>query len=159
MKVRYYLQLVPCLLILLLSLVPRVEAQRKCEGDLLITIYRSECFGDCPSYSARIYADGTVVYVGIGGVKEVGERRHKISQGAIQALIKEFQRLDYWSLKDDYEADENGMITVDVQKTTTSICLDGKRKQVVNVHGPKRLDELEERIESLAGLYSLLGPL
>jgi hypothetical protein len=82
-----------------------------------------------------------------------------VSQGAIQALIKEFHRLDYWSLKDDYEADERGMRILDVQKTTTSICLDGKRKQVVNVYGPKRLDELEERIESLAGLYSLIGPL
>lgn len=156
---RYCLLLVPCLLILLLSSVPRVEAQQKCEGDLLITINRSGCFGDCPAYSARIYADGTVVYVGVAAVKEIGERRHKISQGAIQALIKEFQRLDYWSLRDSYEADEKGTVTLDLEKTTTSICLDGKKKQVVNVHGPKRLDELEERIESLAGLYSLLGPL
>ena len=159
MKMRYHFRLVPCLLILLLSLVPSVEAQQKCEGDPLITIYRSGCLGDCPSYSARIYADGTVVYIGIGAVKEIGERRHKITQGAIQALIKEFQRLDYWSLKDDYEADENGIITLDVEKTMTSICLDGKKKRVVNVHGPKRLDELEERIDSLAGLYSLIGPL
>lgn len=155
---RYYLRLVACLFILL-SLIARVEAQQKCEGDLLITIYRSACLGDCPSYSARIYADGTVVYVGQFGVKQIGERRHKISQGAIQALIKEFQRLDYWSLKDNYEADEQARMTTDQQTTTTSICLDGKRKQVVNIYGPKRLDELEERIESLAGLYSLLGPL
>jgi hypothetical protein len=159
MKTRYYLRLVPCLLILLLSLIPRVEAQQKCEGDLLITINSSGCFGDCPAYSARIYADGTVVYVGVSNVKEIGERRHKISPGAMQALIKEFQRLDYWSLKDSYEADEQGRRTTDQQITTTSICLDGKKKQVVNIYGPKRLDELEERIDSLAGLYSLLGPL
>ncbi len=159
MKMRYCLRLVPCLLILLLSLVPNLEAQQKCEGNPLITIYRSACLGDCPSYSARIYADGTVVYVGQSGVKEIGERRHKISPGAVQALIKEFQRLDYWSLKDNYEADEQGRMTTDQQTTTTSICLDGKKKQVVNIYGPKRVDELEERIESLAGLYSLLGPL
>jgi len=159
MKMRYCLRLVPCLLILLLSSVPRVEAQQKCEGNLLITINRTACHGDCAVYSARIYADGTVVYVGVGGVKEVGERRHKISQGAIQALIKEFQRLDYWSLKDSYEVDEQGMASTGQQITTTSICFDGKTKQVVNIYGPKRLDELEERIESLAGLYSLLGPL
>lgn len=156
---RYYLQLIPCLLILLLSLTPRVEAQQKSESDLLITINRTGCFGDCPAYSARIYADGTVVYVGVYSVKEIGERRHKISQGAIQALIKEFQRLDYWSLKDSYEADEQGRGETDQQITTTSISLDGKKKQVVNIYGPKRLDELEERIDSLAGLYSLLGPL
>jgi hypothetical protein len=147
------------LLILLLSLTPSVEAQQSCEGNLLITINRTGCLGDCPAYSARIYADGTVVYVGAGSVKELGERRHKISQGAIQALIKEFHRLDYWSLKDSYEVDQQGRATTDVPVTTTSICLNGKRKQVVNIYGPKRLDELEERIDSLAGLYSLLGPL
>ena len=156
---RYYFRLVPCLLILLLCLIPPVEAQQKCEGDPLIIINRTVCFGDCPAYSARIYADGTVVYVGVAGVKEMGERRHKISQEAIQALIKEFQRLDYWSLKESYEADEQGRSSTDQQITTTSICLDGNRKQVVNIYGPKRLDELEERIDSLAGLYSLLGPL
>lgn len=145
---------------LLLCLVPRVEGVQKCEGDILITIERGACFGTCPIYSAQIYADGTVVYVGKDNVKTTGERRFKISQDRIQALIKEFERIDYWSLKDKYETDENGMSVTDMPTTTTSICLNGKKKRVVNYyHAPRKLDELEDRIDSLAGLYSLLGPL
>ena len=153
---RYYLQ-VCCLFVLLLCLFPRVEAQQQC--DTLITIYRSGCLGDCPSYSAQIYADGTVVDVGPAFVKTTGERRFTISPQAVQNLIKEFQRLDYWSLKDRYDVDEKGNSVLDVPITTTSICLNGKKKQVVNLYGPKRLDELEDRIDSLGALYSLLGPL
>ena len=146
--------------LLFLVLFPAAQAAQGCDGDILITIDSVSCFGcDDPSYSAKIYADGTVVYVGMGGVKEVGERRFKLSQQSIQALVKEFQRFDYWSFKDEYIADERGMRATDQGSTITSICLNGKRKQVVNVHGPQKLAELEERIESLAGLYSLLGPL
>ena len=56
--------------------------------------------------------------------------------------------------------DENGMSVTDMPTTTTSICLNGKKKRVVNYyHAPRKLDELEDKIDSLAGLYSLLGPL
>ena len=92
-----------CALVGLLLLVPRVEGSQKCEGDILITIERGACFGSCPIYSAQIYADGTVVYVGKDYVKTTGERRFKISQDRVQALIKEFERIDYWSLKDKYD--------------------------------------------------------
>ncbi|HEY0724023.1 MAG TPA: DUF6438 domain-containing protein [Pyrinomonadaceae bacterium] len=161
-QMRYYPRLITsacCLL--LLCLIPRVEAQQKsCEGEPLITIDRSACFGDCPVYSAEIYADGTVVYVGKRFVKTEGTQRFKISEERIAALIKEFERIDYWSLQDRYETDENGRSVTDQPTTTTSICLNGKKKQVVNYYyAPRKLDELEEKIDSLAGLYSLIGPL
>jgi hypothetical protein len=146
--------------LLLLSLIPKAEGSQKCEGDILITINRGACFGDCPVYSAQIYADGTVVYVGKLNVKTIGEQRYKISQDRIGALIKEFERIDYWSLKDIYETDEKGMSITDQPTTTTSICLNGKTKRVVNYYyAPRKLDELEDKIDSLAGLYSLIGPL
>ncbi|HEV2834737.1 MAG TPA: DUF6438 domain-containing protein [Pyrinomonadaceae bacterium] len=122
-------------LVLLLALLPVVEASQKCEDDILITIEREECFGGCPVYSARIYADGTVVYVGKRYVKTKGERRSKISQETIQRLINYFKRIDYWSLKYKYDTDENGVTVSDLPTTTTSICLDGKKTTVVNYYG------------------------
>lgn len=136
------------------------EAVRKCADDVVITIERSSCFGTCPIYSAKIYGDGRVVYVGKEYVKETGERRFKIPQERIQELIREFQRIDYSSLKDKYDADENGNSLTDLPTTITSICLDGKKKKVVNYYGaPRKLDELEDKIDSLAGLHKYLGPL
>ncbi len=161
---RHYFKLTPVLyslvVLLVLSSLPRVAAAQKCDDDLLITIQRDHCFGDCPVYSAKIYADGTVVYDGKEFVKTIGERRHKISKENIQALIKEFERVGYWSLKDEYRYDEQGRSITDQPTTITSICLNGKKKRVVNYYfAPRKLDELEERIDSLAGLYQFIGPL
>jgi len=128
-----------------------------CDKDIVITIARSSCFGYCPVYSAEIHANGEVVYVGRENVKEKGERRFKISQETIQQLVKEFERVDYFSLKYKYDADENGMSVTDLPTTTTSLCLDGKKKTVVNYYGaPKRLFDLEDKIDSLAGITHLL---
>src|ERR1043165_1978694 len=158
---RYFKPAVTALVgLLLLSPISGAEGSQKCEGDVLITIERGACFGSCPIYSAQIYADGTVVYGGKNYVKTIGEQRFKISQDRIQNLIKEFERIDYWSLKDKYETDENGVSVTDLPTTTTSICLEGKKKRVVNYyHAPRKLDELEDKLDSLAGLYSLIGPL
>ena len=134
-------------------------AAPKCENDVVITIERTACFGSCPIYAAEIHADGEVVYRGKEFVKEIGERRFKISQKQIQEIIQEFQRIDYFSLKDKYDADENGMSVTDLPTTITSICLDGKTKKIVNYYGaPKKLEQLEDKIDSLSGLYKYLSP-
>lgn len=147
-------------LILLCALPAVAQVAQRCEDDIVITIQRSSCYGSCPIYSAKIYADGRVLYVGKEFVKETGERRFKIAPERVQQIIKEFQRIDYFSLKDKYDADESGNSLTDLPTTITSICLDGKKKKVVNYYGaPSKLDELEDKIDSLAGLYRLLGPL
>ena len=150
------------ILLIGLSVVTSILVMRseKCEKDIVITIKRSSCYGYCPVYSAEIYANGEVRYVGKENVKEIGERRFQISQETLQQLIKEFERVDYFSLKDRYDADENGMSVTDLPTTTTSICLDGKKKRIVNYYGaPKKLFELEDKIDSLAGLHKYRGPL
>ena len=140
-------------LILLCALPAVAEDEHRCEDDVVITIERSSCFGSCPIYSAKIYADGSVVYVGKEFVKEVGERRFKITPERVQQLIKEFEKIDYFSLKDKYDAE-----VTDLPTTTTSICLEGKKKKVVNYFGaPQKLHELENRIDELAGLKVLVG--
>ena len=145
---------------LLLAPVESVGAWQKCDQDIVITIERQGCFGDCPIYSAKIYADGTVVYKGVRFVKEIGERRSRISQKRLQELIGEFEKIKYFSLKDEYRYDENGMSATDQETTITSLCIKGKKKQVVDyMFTPKELIALEDKIDSLAGLYKFLGPL
>ena len=148
-----------CVLLVGISIVIFYLSMPQCENNVVITIQRSSCYGYCPVYSAQIHADGEVVYVGKSDVKEVGERRFKISQEKVQQLIKAFEQVDYFSLKDRYDTGENGMTVTDLPTTTTSICLDGKKKRVVNYYGaPKKLAELEHKIDVIAGLQDLLGP-
>src|SRR4051812_50068887 len=98
-----------------LTLVPhyRIAAGQKCDNNIVITIERTRCYGDCPVYSAQIYADGAVVYTGKMFVKETGERRFKIPQEKVQELIKEFERVDYFSFKKKKEPEEKERMVLD----------------------------------------------
>jgi hypothetical protein len=137
---------------------PKLESYPKCDGRIVITIDRSSCFGRCPVYSAEIHGDGTVVYVGKSYVMEKGERRSTISPENLQQLIKEFRRINYFSLEDRYETDENGNTVSDLPTTTTSICLDGRKKTVVNyAYAPREVHELQDKIDSLAGLNKFIA--
>ena len=128
--------------------------------DILITIERGGCFGECPVYSATIFSDGTVVYDGQHFVKVEGTRTHKIAKERIEKLITAFEKAGYFDLKNEYRVDENGISVTDMPTTTTSFNYNGKRKQVVDYyHSPKKLIDLETEIEELAGLFEYIGPL
>jgi len=43
--------------------------------EVVITMYRGMCYGECPVYSVRITGDGWVSYSGGSFVKEVGNRQ------------------------------------------------------------------------------------
>lgn len=118
------------------------------------------CFGSCPIYSAQIYSDGTVIYKGVDFVKTKGKRRHQISKDRVNELIKAFEQINYFSLKDKYDVDENGRSVTDMPTTTTSISWNGKYKKVIDYYfSPKGLVALEDLIDKLAGLNEYIGPL
>ncbi len=148
-------------IILLLGLLSTgAIAQIKPDSQPVITIKRETSLGCSPDYSAEIYRDGTVVYHGVACVKVVGDKRHKISADAVDQLIKAFDQANYFSFKDAYEFDEHGISYTDLARTTTSISVDGKHKQVVDyLNPPKKLVALEAAIEKLAALYQYIGPL
>jgi hypothetical protein len=134
--------------------------QARNNKDILITIERGGCYGNCPVYSATIFSDGTVEYEGRHFVKAEGKRTHKIGKERIEKLISALQKADYFDLKNEYRVDENGISITDQPTTTTSFNYNGKRKQVVDYYcSPKKLIELETKIEELAGLFEYIGPL
>ena len=148
------------IVLLLFSFCSSALAQNQSRSKILITIKREACFGSCPIYSAEIYTNGTVVYHGEDFVKVKGEQRHKITRDTIADLIKAFERINYFSLKDSYEFDQKGMSMTDLPRTTTSIFLNGKTKKVIDYYSaPKELVALEDLIDKLAGLYEYIGPL
>jgi hypothetical protein len=156
LKIREYLFVILMLLstIAYLCLCTNIEAQRKFDSKIIMTIERHGCFGACPIYSAQIYADGTVIYRGKEFVEVKGTKQYKISEDKIKELVNEFQRINYFSLKDHYETNiEDGA------STTSSILLEGRLKKIVNEAGPKELYELENKIEEIAGLKKFIETL
>ena len=120
----------------------------------VITIKRTGCNGPCPVYSAKIYRDGTVVYFGEWFVKVEGERVLKISLERLDQLIRAFEGARYFSFRRRYDANVTCLPT-----TTTSLKLEGRRKKIVENEcaGPDELEELEDKIDELAGLTELIG--
>ena len=121
--------------------------------DVVITLERTACFGTCPIYILTIYGDGTVVYEGISFVKVEGVITTSISEDKIKQLVSEFQKIDYFSLKDNYEEHN----ATDMPSTITSYTVDGKKKTVSHYHGdlsaPKQLAELENRIDGIVNSH------
>jgi hypothetical protein len=114
-------------------------------ANAIITMDRSVCFGRCPSYSLTIEGSGKVTYVGREFVGIKGTRTSEISKESFKTLADEFLRIDYFSLKDEYDSDIS-----DVPETITSWKIDNKYKKIRNrFNGPKELTELQRKIDEV----------
>jgi hypothetical protein len=99
--------------------------------------------------------DGTVEYEGIRFVKIEGKRRSNISREKFDELVTEFNRINYYSLKDRYFNQEDGCkeFWTDAPSAITSINLEGKRKEINHYYGcvgaPEELTALEKKIDEI----------
>jgi hypothetical protein len=116
-------------------------------SSLRIRLYRSMCFGTCPSYTVEISGNGDVTYVGGPHVRVAGVQRSKISQESVRDLYESFVRVGYFSMREIY-----CMRVTDLSTSTTSIEYDGRMKEVINYNtGPDELRYLEQKIDDVAG--------
>ena len=117
--------------------------------DLVIQLERTACFGKCPVYSLKIKGDGTVIYSGVQFVKITGIQEAKISMDAVDQLLMEFEKADYFSLNDSYTKFGKS----DMPSANTSITIGGVTKEVKHYLGdssaPKQLTELENKIDEI----------
>jgi hypothetical protein len=112
----------------------------------IISIERTACFGSCPDYKLTIYGNGSVIYEGRNFVAVEGIRTGTVAPEDVRALVKHFNDINYFSLRDKY-VDQ----VTDLPTTTTSIRIDGQFKQVVDYYGaPEELKQLENRIDEVA---------
>jgi hypothetical protein len=145
-------------------------AESEIPADLLITFQRTGCYGQCPSYTLTIDSGGSVVFhassywvrkEGVGFRKESGVVLSKISSGQVRQLISEFEKANYFSLRDDYtEKGDCPSGATDMPYAYTSIQINGRRKAVSHYYGcfykgegfkvyPRELTELEKRIDEI----------
>src|SRR5262249_55081142 len=106
--------------------------------DLMITLERTVCFGECPDYKLTITADGAVVFEGRRFVKQEGVTiKSAITQDQLKRLMAEFDRVKFFSLEDDYMNNPRvcAYYRTDNPSAFTSIRIDGKSKTVRHYHG------------------------
>jgi acetamidase/formamidase len=133
--------------------------QTQSDKDDFITLERTVCFGTCPNYTLTIKSDGSVTFEGKRFTKTTGIAHGKISVADYQSLVKEFEKLDYFSLPDRFApgTKECPDRVTDMPSANTAIRINGKTKGVDHYHGcgvqgvlPK-LTALENRIDQVVG--------
>ncbi len=115
--------------------------------NIAIELERTACFGSCPVYSLKIKGDGTVIYSGVQFVKIKGIQETTISMDAVNQLLLEFEKANYFSLNDSYTKFGKS----DMPSANTSITIGDQTKAVKHYHGdstaPQKLTELENKID------------
>jgi hypothetical protein len=116
------------------------------EGDsLFASISRSACYGRCPTYKLYIYFDGTVILDGIRFMEPIGKYSSKVSKEEIQAFIDKANEIEFMKMDDKYDS-----AITDIPSTTTSIVIDGVRKEVLRRQGyPQTILLLEQLFDEL----------
>jgi hypothetical protein len=120
-----------------------------------VTLKRTACYGTCPVYTVSIHGSGLVEYFGEWHVDVPGPQTDRIPPGRVKDLLKAFEDIHFFDLKDKYF--EN---CTDLPTAIISILVDGKTKQVSNYFigcegaksGPQvDLAKLADQIDGAAG--------
>ena len=115
-------------------------------SEIVATLDRGACNGECPVYSLVIYRDGTVEYIDLRFVKADGGRRAHLSPLELVELRRLFERADYFALGGSYEREQ----CVDVPLISTSYQIHGKTKAIQHcADAPRALIDLETAIDRL----------
>jgi Domain of unknown function (DUF6438) len=123
----------------------------------VITLERTTCFGTCPAYKVTIFDDGKVVYEGKDFVKRKGKAESQITKAELEDLVREFDRINYFSLDDEYVGDPKNCPEswTDNPSATTSLNWKDKTKTIRHYHGCRgssvldQLTALENKIDEV----------
>lgn len=117
------------------------------ERILFASIERTFCFGRCPVYKMKIYADGFVEYEGIQNMDMTGKYTTTIDKGQLSAILKQAEDIKFYEMEDRYD-DE---MIMDLPSTTVTVVNDsGKLKSVFcRYNFPKRVNLLAEMFDNL----------
>lgn len=116
------------------------------ERTLFASIERTPCFGRCPTYTMKIYADGFVEFNGKRDHDMLGLYTTTITQEQMDAILEKANNIGFFTFDDKYD---DGMVT-DLPSTTTTVVAGGKEKSVMRRHGhPKSLVQLEQAMDDL----------
>jgi hypothetical protein len=121
--------------------------------DTALVFQRTLCYGTCPSYTATIFRDGRVEYVGERFVPLLGARRDSLPQATVTAMLDEARRINFTALQSRYTSNVS-----DLPSTIIAVYLPGRRVHRVeatqgmpdNLKG--YIAYLRDRIDPLAGL-------
>jgi hypothetical protein len=126
-------------------------------SNITIRMERGMCMGTCPVYSLDIFGNGTVVYEGERFVNVTGKQVSRIPDDEVKELVKEFYRMNYFSLNNTY----NKIVKTDQPTVLTSINVNGTSKSIFDNLGaiaPEGLRMLENKIDEITNSSKWVEP-
>lgn len=119
---------------------------------LKITLHRTMgAFGHAPAYTVEVLGNGQIFFDGGNLVAFAGKHRAVVPHEQVVELVKLFTQADFFSLADKY-----ALGNAEGSHVTTSIQINGQRKQLLDIGGvavgmPLGAERLEEAIDRIAG--------
>ncbi|MGH1334595.1 MAG: DUF6438 domain-containing protein [Aureispira sp.] len=116
--------------LLLLTGSSSVWAQQNTTAPLLLSLERTTCYGRCPYYSIKIYADGRAVYEGKKNVPLLGKYTTTAPPAIVQQLLDKAATIDYTKLHPKYPI--QGLGIIDFPVCISSVRQNGELKTIYN---------------------------
>jgi hypothetical protein len=121
------------------------KTQPAAEPQLLASIQRTACYGQCPIYKATFMDNGEVKYVGKHFVENVGTYSTLISAEDVRSIEEKITEYDYYSLDSLYPT-----MVADFPSCITEVNLNGNYKRVIDRRNPpKNLKMFEKFLDGL----------
>ncbi|MFT4644399.1 MAG: hypothetical protein ACI8ZX_000800 [Planctomycetota bacterium] len=109
------------------------------------SIYRGGCYGNCPSYKVEIQRDGNFSYYGSSNVKNIGDKKGKLSNEQVDNLFKLLAKYKWESYLEVYPVNNVDFPSFKIEYAN------GKTIKHIkaNSNAPKELQELSLTVDAL----------
>ncbi|MFM1875753.1 MAG: hypothetical protein RL266_1490 [Bacteroidota bacterium] len=115
------------------------------EPQMLATIQRTACYGQCPIYKATFMDNGEVIYVGKMFVEKIGTYKGLLSAQDVVEITNKITEYEYYALDSLYPTP-----ITDFPSCITEVNLNGELKRVINRRNPPdNLKAFEKFLDSL----------
>lgn len=110
-----------------------------------VKMFRTSCFGRCPTYFIEVYNTGLVRFTGFMFVKDSGIYEKNIGAEKAQQLLRSFSLYRVDTLKDSYK-----VLVSDLPGINYAFKYGATSKEVRNAHyGPYFLREMAKEVDAL----------
>jgi len=129
--------------------------------ELVISLERTTCYGNCPAYKVAVYGDGRVQYEGKKNVKQMATQEGRLQPADLRKILSAFDKAGYFSIKQYTEESCSCTLCTDMPTTITEIRAKGVTHRVEHYYGcrcaPKELWELEKSLDVIVGTEQWIG--
>ena len=96
------------------------------DKNLFLSLERTPCYGECPSYKLNIFTDGDALYEGRLFVEKEGMYIGEVSGKTMKRISSLAEEIGFFEMDDKY-VDE---YITDVPSTIVTLVIEGKRKTI-----------------------------